>query len=166
MNNWAVELESQNITFEYIPGIRNTLADTLSRLIEMDENIKLKTYRELTLMCHLPNFKRINPNAKEQTRTIAAYIYCVLYEQITGIRASQTGCATDFRCPTTPFKRLITGKKQPGGPGRSSEVRGGSSRSLEEVTEMEGPTPAKRTRKGKATTATTTFTPKSGGRKG
>ena len=41
VNNWAVELESQNITFEYIPGIWNTLADTLSRLIEMDENIKL-----------------------------------------------------------------------------------------------------------------------------
>ena len=42
VNNWAVELESQNITFEYIPGIRNTLADTLSGLIEMDENIKLQ----------------------------------------------------------------------------------------------------------------------------
>ena len=33
-------MESQNINFEYIPGIRNTLADTLSRLIEMDESIK------------------------------------------------------------------------------------------------------------------------------
>ena len=42
VNNLAVESESQNITFEYIPGIRNTLADTLSRLIEMDENIKLQ----------------------------------------------------------------------------------------------------------------------------
>ena len=42
VNNWAVELESQDITFEYIPGIWNTLADTLSRLIEMDENIKLQ----------------------------------------------------------------------------------------------------------------------------
>ena len=42
-----------------------------------------------------------------------------------------------------PFKRLITGKKQPGKPGRSSEVRGGSSRSLEEVAKMEGPTPAR-----------------------
>ena len=103
---------------------------------------------------------------KEQTRMMAAYIYCILYEQITGIRASQTGCTTDFRCPTTPFKRLITGKKQPDRPGRSSEARGGSSRSLEEDTEMEGPTAAKRTRKGKATTATTTSTPKSGGRKG
>ena len=31
VNNWAVELVSQNVTFEYIPGIRNTLSDTLSR---------------------------------------------------------------------------------------------------------------------------------------
>ena len=46
MNNWAVELESQNITFEYIPGIRKTLAGTLSRLIEMDENIKLQLEEE------------------------------------------------------------------------------------------------------------------------
>ena len=46
VNNWAVELESQNITFEYIPGIQNTLADTLSRLIEMDKNIKLQPEEE------------------------------------------------------------------------------------------------------------------------
>ena len=127
-----------------------------------------KTYRELTLMCHLPNFKRINPNAKEQTRMMAAYMYCVLYEQITGVRASQTGCATDFRSPTTPFKRLITGKRHPGGPGRSSEARGGSSRSLEDVTEMEGPTPAKRTRKAtkSASTMATKVKPKGRGTKG
>ena len=46
VNNWAVEIESQNITFEYIPGIRNTLVDTLSRLIEMDEDIKLHPEEE------------------------------------------------------------------------------------------------------------------------
>ena len=46
VNNWAIELESQNITFEYVPRIRNTLADTLSRLIEMDENIKLPPEEE------------------------------------------------------------------------------------------------------------------------
>ena len=40
VNNCAVELESEDITFEYIPGIRNTLADTLSRLIEMDDDIR------------------------------------------------------------------------------------------------------------------------------
>ena len=136
--------------------------------IRMVEEMEGKTYRELTLMCHLPNFKRINPNTKEQTRTMATYIYCVLYEQITGIRASQTGCTTDFRCPMTPFKRLITGKRQPSRPGRLSEVRGGSSRSLEEVAEMEGAPPAKRTRKAtkSATPAKVKATPKGRGVKG
>ena len=124
------------------------------RTVEELKRIEGKTYRDLTLMCHLPNFKRINPNAKEQTRTMAAYMYCVLYEQITGVRASQTGCAVDFKCPTMPFKRLITGKRQPGRPGRSSEGRGRSARSLE-VTEMESPTPTKRARKTtKSATAT------------
>ena len=41
VNNWAVELESQNINFEFISGTKNVLADTLSRLIEFDESIKL-----------------------------------------------------------------------------------------------------------------------------
>ena len=68
----------------------------------------------------------------------------------------------------TPFKRLITGKRQPGGPGRSSEARGGSSRSPEEVAKMEGATPAKRTRKAtkSATPAKAKVTPKGRGMKG
>ena len=136
------------------------------RTVEELERLEGKTYRELMLMCHLPNFKRINPNAKEQTRTMAAYIYCILYEQITGIRASQTGCTTNFRCPKMPLKRLITGKRQPGRPGRSSEARGGSSRSLEEAAEMEGATPAKRTRKTTKAATLAKVTPKGRGVKG
>ena len=41
VNNWAVELESQNINFKFIAGTKNVLANTLSRLIELDESIKL-----------------------------------------------------------------------------------------------------------------------------
>ena len=41
VNNWAVELESQNINFEFIAGIQNVLADTLSRLIELNEDVQL-----------------------------------------------------------------------------------------------------------------------------
>ena len=41
VNNWAVELESKNINFKFIAGTKNVLADTLSRLIELDESIKL-----------------------------------------------------------------------------------------------------------------------------
>ena len=160
------KIEDKSVFLDIIKQVQLPSVKVQIRTMEEMEKIEGKTYRELTLMCHLPNFKRINPNAKEQTRTMAAYIYFVLYEQITGIRASQTGCATDFRCPTTPFKRLITGKKQPGRPGRSSEARGGSSRSLEEVAEMEGPTPTKRTRKASKSAAATTTTPKGRGVKG
>ena len=60
VNNWAVELESQNITFEYIPGIRNTLADTLSRLIATDENIKLQPEEEGKEFGFFP-FKELPP---------------------------------------------------------------------------------------------------------
>ena len=41
VNNWAVELESQNINFEFIAGTKNVLSDTLSILIEFAESIKL-----------------------------------------------------------------------------------------------------------------------------
>ena len=41
VNNWAVELELQNINFKFIAGTKNVLTDTLSRLIELDESIKL-----------------------------------------------------------------------------------------------------------------------------
>ena len=131
-------------------------------MVEELEKLEGKMYRDLTLLCHLPNFRMINPNATEQTRTMAAYIYFVLYKQITGLRPSQTGCATEFRCQTTPFKRLITGKRQPGGLGRSSKVRGGSSKKLEEVAKMEGGTPAKQRRKTTKPAAVTK--PPSGGR--
>ena len=43
VNNWAVELEAYNLKFEYIKGIKNTLADTLSRLIEIDPDVALPT---------------------------------------------------------------------------------------------------------------------------
>ena len=40
VNNCAIEISLFRITFEYIKGIRNTLADTMSRLIEIDPQIK------------------------------------------------------------------------------------------------------------------------------
>ena len=112
------------------------------RTVEELEQLEGKMYRELTLLHHLPNFRRIYPNTTEQTRTMAAFIYYVLYEKITGLRPSQKGCAAEFRCGMTPFKRLMTGKRQPSRPGRSGDV-GKSSRTVEEVAKIEGATPAK-----------------------
>ena len=160
------KIEDKSIFLDIIKQVQLPSVEVQVRTEEEMEKMEGKTYTELMLMCHLPNFKMINSNAKEQTRTIAAYICFVLYEQITSTRASQTGCTTDFRCQTMPFKRLITGKKQPGRPSRSGEVRRGSSRSLEEVAEMEGPISAKRTRKASKSDAATTSTPKGRGLKG
>ena len=159
------KITNKDVFLDIIKQVQLPSVKVEIRTVEEMEKIEGKTYRQLTLMCHLPNFKRINPNAKEQTRTMAAYMYCVLYEQITGVRASQTGCAMDFKAPMTPFKRLITGKRQPGRPGRLSEARGGSSRSLEDVAEMEGATPAKRTRKAAESATAMKATPKGRGKK-
>ena len=41
VNNWAVEIPPFKITFEYIKGIKNTLADTMSRLIALDPDNQL-----------------------------------------------------------------------------------------------------------------------------
>ena len=40
VNNWAIEISPFCITFEYIKGIKNTLADTMSRLINMDPQVQ------------------------------------------------------------------------------------------------------------------------------
>ena len=72
VNNWAVELESQNITFEYIPRIWNTLADNLSRLIEMDEKIKLQPEEEGKEFGYFP-FKELPP---VMTQVVEEVIEC------------------------------------------------------------------------------------------
>ena len=40
VNNWAIEISPFCITFEYIKGIKNTLADTMSQLIDIDPQIQ------------------------------------------------------------------------------------------------------------------------------
>ena len=41
VNNWAVEISPFKISFEYIKGIKNTLADTMSRLVALDPDNQL-----------------------------------------------------------------------------------------------------------------------------
>ena len=147
------ELESKvkdkTVFLSIIQQVRLPSVQIHVRTVEEIEQLEGKTYRELTMSQHLPDAKKIYSNATDQTRMMAAFMYFVLYEQITGLKASQTGCSRDFQCQGTPFKRLVTGKKQPGGPGRSSKQR--SKRMLEEVAELEGDTPAKQRRKSTGT---------------
>ena len=46
VNNWAVEISPCRIQFKYIKGIKNTLADTMSRLIQIDPEAKLQPEQE------------------------------------------------------------------------------------------------------------------------
>ena len=46
---------------------------------------------------------------------MAAWLYFVLYKQVTGSTAGQDKCAEKFGCSTTQFKRMVTGKWQEGG---------------------------------------------------
>ena len=39
VNNWAIKISPFHITFEYIKGIKNTLANTISRLIDIDPQV-------------------------------------------------------------------------------------------------------------------------------
>ena len=145
-------VEDKTVFLSIIEQVRLPSVQIHVRTVEEIEQLEGKTYRELTMSQHLPDAKKIYSNATDQTRTMAAFMYFVLYEQITSLKASQTGCSRDFQCQGTPFKRLVTRKKQPGGPGRSGEQR--SKRMLEEVAELGGDTPAKQTRR-------STRTPKS-----
>ena len=60
VNNWAVELESQKIDFVFIQGTKNMLADTLSRLIEIDDDIKLPAEQEGHEFGYVP-FEQLPP---------------------------------------------------------------------------------------------------------
>ena len=146
------KVEDKIVFLSIIQQVRLPSVQIHVRMVEEIEQLEGKTYRELTMSQHLPDAKKIYSNATDQTRMVAAFMYFVLYEQITGLKASQTGCSRNFQCQGTLFKRLVTGKKQPGGPGRSGEQR--SKRMLEEVAKLEGKTPTKQTRK-------STRTPKS-----
>ena len=46
VNNWAVELSAHQIEFKYIKGIKNTLADTMSSLIQINPEITLPEKEE------------------------------------------------------------------------------------------------------------------------
>ena len=75
---------------------------------------------------------------------MAAFMYYALYKQLTGKAKVPVTCAEEFKCSATPFKHIVTGVKQKGGPGRQATT---SKRSVEEVAKAEGePLPKRSTR--------------------
>ena len=108
------KITSKEIFLDIVGQVQLPAVQVHICLREEEEKLEGRTYRELTLVLHLLNYKAIHPNANEQSRSMAAFMYYVLHKQITILQKSQIGCSTKFRYQTTPFKHLVTGKKQPG----------------------------------------------------
>ena len=111
---------------------------------------------EMVIAVHLPDAEGWKVGRPPNERMMAAWLYFVLYKQVTGSTAGQDKCAEKFGCSTTQFKRMITGKWQEGGKRKedtksvSSEAKKRKSKRLEEIAKQEGGSKkAKRTKKAK-----------------
>ena len=125
-------INDENIFLDIIRQVQLPAVQVMVTTRSKEEAIQGKTYHNLSLTQHLPNYKKLQPSATDATRTIATFMYYALYKQLTGKVKSQWGCSEEFGCKTTQFKHLVTGKKQPGGPGRGRKG-GMSKRTLEQI---------------------------------
>ena len=71
VHNWAIEISPFQITFEYIKGIKNTLADTMSPLIDIDPQIQPEPEPEGYEFCYytfytLPTLEVTNVEATQK----------------------------------------------------------------------------------------------------
>ena len=75
MNNWAVELEQFNLKMEWIQGSKNTLADSLSCLLEVVPETKLEKEpegQEFSCYC----FEDLAPVCTEYIEEIGELTMC------------------------------------------------------------------------------------------
>ena len=97
----------------------------------------------MVIIQHLPDAEGWKVGRQPGERMMAAWLYFVLYKQVTGSTAGQDKCAEKFGCSTTQFKRMIMGKWQEGGKRKdetksiSSEAKKRKSRRLEELAKQE-----------------------------
>ena len=51
VDNWSLDITHYNLQFEYVKGIKNTLVDTMSRLVQLDPTIKQnQNWRDTSLV--------------------------------------------------------------------------------------------------------------------
>ena len=68
VNNWEVELEQFNLKLEWIQGSKNTLADSLSRLLEVLPEAKLEPEPDQEFGCYC--FEELEPIRTEYLEEI------------------------------------------------------------------------------------------------
>ena len=146
-------INDENIFLDIIRQVQLPAVQVMVRTRSKEEALQGKMYQELSLTQHLPNHKKLQLSMTDAMRTMATFMYYALHKQLTGKAKSQQACSDDFDCKTTPFKHLVTGKKQPDGPGRGKSGKGKSSQTTEEVKQLEsGEQPEKKPRHGRSST--------------
>ena len=60
VDNWSLDIAHYNLQFEYVKGIKNTLVDTMSRLVQLDPAIKQEPDQRGTSL--------VNPLKRNQLR--------------------------------------------------------------------------------------------------
>ena len=97
VNNWAVEIESFKIKFVHIAGKDNMIADTLSRLIDIDPDIvlepELKDY-EFGSYCFetLPKARRSSAAENWPQLMVWMYVKSISHTTMTKIHQIQLKC--------------------------------------------------------------------------
>ena len=82
------KLKDKAVFLDIIKQVQLPAVQVSVRTVEEIEALEGKTYRELTLSQHLPDYRKIYPNATEQMRTMATFMYYNLFEAITGLQKS------------------------------------------------------------------------------
>ena len=95
VNNWAIEISPFRITFEYIKGIKNTLADTMSRLIDIDPTTQLESEPEGYEFGYYV-FDPLPPMSVEE-----------IEEQITRNKCKQTNNENNIGIEILPHDKLV-----------------------------------------------------------
>ena len=124
VNNWAIEISPYRIQFEYIKGIKNTLADTMSRLIKITPEIELEpeptgqeygyeVFEELqpieTTTCHVDELKEELQKKKDPIPEDIQPIIDLTEEQLEDIQMKD-------KFIKNQINRIISGKQFSGKP--------------------------------------------------
>ena len=124
VNNWAIEISPYRIQFEYIKGIKNTLADTMSRFIKITPEIELEpeptgqeygyeVFEELqpieTTTCHVDELKEELQKKKDPIPEDIQPIIDLTEEQLEDVQIKD-------KFIKNLVNRIVSGKQSPGKP--------------------------------------------------
>ena len=69
------KIEDKSVFLDIIQQVQLPAVQVQVRMVEELEKLEGKTYRDLTLLCHLPNFRRIYHNASEQNHKTERWLH-------------------------------------------------------------------------------------------